>query len=233
MKKATARFCIVITLIILLAACNKADASGNIIAGESQAAEQSLEAPLPDTIYDSYYEGQRDQAFEYFKHKSIQRFLAMWVAEKTGDITEPEWNYDSFTRIRVLHNFLSEAYPDEPLYYCTFSDGADRYGYVIIKYNEDDPSISNCGVMETTPYQYDLRANADKISASLRKTDVDLSTATASRVCIFDKGGKRVDQSILFTDQKGDRYICEYGKSSFEFIEMPAAKAPSAAAETE
>ena len=171
---------------------------------------------IPDTILDSYYEGQNAPAFSYFQHSSIQKFLAMWVKEETKDIESPQWNLDCFTEIKMLDHNLTTIYPGRSLYCCTFTDGANRCGYVILEYDETGPSVSNWGVTETTPDPYDLRANWAAIRASLQTTDLDLSTATASRVCLFDKEKKRGDQVICFADGKGDHYICDLGDPSFE-----------------
>lgn len=76
--------------------------------------------------------------------------------------------------------------------------------------------MSNWGVRETTPYLYDLRTHEKEIAASLMKTDIDLSTAKVSRVYLFDEEKKRADQVILFTDEKGDHYICCFGDDAFE-----------------
>lgn len=171
---------------------------------------------LPQAVLDSYYSGQDSPAFEYFQHSSIKRFLAMWVKEETGDLDQPVWDYDSFTKIQRLDHDFTAIRPEEVLYCLPFSDGAGRYGYVIAAYNEDDPSISNQGVVETTPYQYDLKGNMKEIAVSLMKTDIDLPTAKASRVYLYDREKKRADQVIRFTDGKGDDYICYYGDAAFE-----------------
>lgn len=85
---------------------------------------------LPDTILESYYEGQSDPAFEYFHHSSIQKFVAMWVEEKTGDIKNPIWDDESFARITVLDHDFVVSRPDEQLYCCNFTDGkGDDYIY--------------------------------------------------------------------------------------------------------
>lgn len=171
---------------------------------------------LPQAVLDSYYSGQDSPAFEYFQHSSIKKFLAMWVKEETGDLDQPVWDYDSFTKIQRLDHDFTAIRPEEVLYCLPFSDGAGRYGYVIAAYNEDDPSISNQGVVETTPYQYDLKGNMKEIAVSLMKTDIDLPTAKASRVYLYDREKKRADQVIRFTDSKGDDYICYYGDAAFE-----------------
>lgn len=205
MKKKINRLCMTLAAVMCLAAC-----------GGPQLPEREAlagtEDTLPSPIFASYYEGQEDPAFEYFNHSSIQRFLAMWVKEETGDIEKPIWDLDSFARITILDHDFTEIRPDEELHCCAFSDGSGRYGYVIVKYNESDPSMLNCGVVETTPYQFDLRANEKEIAASLRKTGLDLSTAAASRVYLYDREKKRADQVIRFTDDKGGSYLYFYGE---------------------
>lgn len=190
-----------------------ADTSKNVSKSADRDNTQSI---LPDTILDFYYEGQADPAFAYFQHTSIQRFAAMWVKKEIEDIETPIWNFDSFTQISMLDHDFVESHPDEAIYCCTFSDGAGRFGYLIMKYDASDPSLSNWGVQETTPYLYDLKANMKEIGASLLQTDIDLSTAKASRVYLFDREKNRANQVIRFTDGKGDDYICDLGNSSFE-----------------
>ena len=194
--------------VMLLGGCSLAAMSAENPAGR--------ETNLPDTVLDSYYAAQDTPAFEYFHHERIQEFLGMWVLEETGDIADPKWDYDSFARIIVMDHDLSVSRPDEQLYCLTFTDGTGRCGYVIVKYDASGPSISNWSVTETTPYQYDLKANGDTISESLSDTDIDLKTASASRVYLFDQKNKRADQVILFTDGKKDTYICYLGNDSLE-----------------
>lgn len=65
---------------------------------------------------------------------------------------------------------------------------------MIAKYHEEGPAVSNWSVAETTPYLYDFNADMDAIAESLRNTDIDLSTAEASRVYLFDREKKRADE---------------------------------------
>ncbi len=216
MKKSMHRLCAVLTALLIIAGYHNIilarNTQQNAEGGETALSDNS-QSILPETMLSSYYEGQNDNAFSYFQHKSIQRFLAMWVREATGDIIDPKWNLDSFTRICILnHNFL-QSHENDRLYCCTFSDGADRCGYIILEYNDMDPSVSNWGVTETTPYQYDLKANMEEITECLLKADIDIETASASRVYLYDKDNKRADQVIRFTDGKGDNYICYFGTS--------------------
>ncbi len=182
------------------------------------------EYSLPAGLLSSYYAAQNTSAFEYFQNESIQEFVAMWVKEETGDIDAPQWNYDSFAQITVMDHALEVSRPEEALYCCTFSNGVDRYGYLIFKYNEADPSISNWGVGETTPYSYDLEANTPETAMALAKTDIDLATATAARVYLLDRENKRADQAICFIDGKGDRYLGYFGKSVFTIEKWQAEK---------
>lgn len=228
MKNRISWFCASLFSVMLLAACGRGntsfnnDAKSEITASNvsikdfGDTAENGLEVLLPQSLIDSYYEGQNTPGFEYFKKSRIQEFLAMWVKEETGDITDPVWYFDSFTRISVLDHDFTDSYPERQLYCCTFSDGGSRYGYAIVQYNQTDPSIGNWGVVETTPYIYDFNANKEEIAAGLKKTDIDLPTAKASRVYLYDREKNRADQVIRFTDEKGDRYICYFGDSSFE-----------------
>lgn len=237
MKKIILGLIVSMVPIMLLASCNRdplPDLSiGGCLGQEENAACQVMSpdnsketaeyvntessgAPLPDTMIDFYYAAQNTSVFTYFHNRQIQKFLTMWVKEEVGDIDKPEWNYDSFSKISIMDHDLTVSRPDEQLYYLPFSDSNGRYGYVIAKYHEEGPAISNWGVRETTPYQYDLKANKKEIAASLMKTDIDLSTAKASRVYLYDRDNKRADQAILFTDSKGGNYICYFGDDSFD-----------------
>lgn len=227
MKNRISRICAALFSIMLLTACSQGavfynnEVKSQITASDVSAkdfgntTEDSPQSLLPQSLMDSYYEGRNTPAFEYFKKSRIQKFLAMWVKEETEDITNPIWEYDSFTQISILDHDFTESHPERKLYCCTFSDGGDRSGYAIVEYDKTGPSISNWGVVETTPYIYDLNANKADIAASLNKTDIDLTTATASRVYLYDREKKRADQVICFTDEKGDRYICYFGDPSF------------------
>lgn len=226
MRNSVSGFFGFLIMVMLLTACNhtalsagetKDTAAAEVrVLNHTMAGTGNSGSALPGGVLDSYYAAQNTSVFEYFHHSSIQRFMAMWVKEKIKDLESPQWNYKSFAKISVLdHDFL-ESRPDEALYCLTFSDGADRHGYIIAKYHETGPAISNWSVMETTPYQYDLKAKEKEIAASLEKTDIDLSTAKASRVYLFDKEKKRADQVIRFTDGKGDTYICYFGDDSFK-----------------
>lgn len=224
MKKIICLICASLTSAMLLAACGSSRPTGEVShesLGIEQAKRSQVSAPeesqaLPEAIIDSYYAGQAAPAFEYMHHSSIQRFLAMWVKEETGDLENPQWNYDSFTEIDFLDHDFAQMYPGKPIYCLTFSGEGGRYGYAIVEYDEKGPSILNRGIKETTPYQYDLKANLEEIQAALMKTDIDLTTAKASRVYLYDREKKRADQVIRFTDGKGDDYICYYGDAAFE-----------------
>lgn len=224
MKRIMCLICAPLALAVVMTACGRFLPAGEM-SHESPKIGQperiQVSAPkesqaLPDAVIDSYYAGQSAPAFEYMHHTSIQRFLAMWVKSETGDLEEPQWNYDSFTEIDFLDYDLEELNPGKTIYCLTFSDGSGRYGYAIVEYDENGPSILNRGIKETTPYQYDLKANMEEICAALMKTDIDLSTAKASRVYLYDREKKRADQVIRFTDGKGDDYICYYGGGEFE-----------------
>ena len=210
MKRIICKVWTVLAAALILTSCKSTSTTG-----------KESDQKLNEAIYESYYAGQSDPAFEYFQHSRIQKFLAMWVKEGTGDIDEPQWDLESFTEISVLNYDLTEYDSAGPLYSCTFSDGAGRFGYVILEYDAFGPSVSNFGVKETTPYRYDLRAHEDEIRESLAKTDIDLLTARAFCVCLYDEDREGADQAIRFTDDKGDNYICFYGDETFEIEKWP------------
>lgn len=129
---------------------------------------------------------------------------------------DAQWDYGTLAPVLLLDRDLNELDPpDLGLYTCTFSTDDDRYGYIIVSYGEgkEGPYISNRSLCETTPYQYDLRANIEAIAEALEKTDMDLTTAAAVRAEWMDAEKKHSDPIILFTDGKGDKYVCVLGES--------------------
>lgn len=210
-----------LVLIFLLAACQEASSGSAAPKGPEAFKPPSFplkQADLLEELYRSYYAGQSVAAYEYFQHASIQKFLKMWVAKETGDLEAPVWNLDSFTQIAFLDHDFVDLCPKEKLYCCTFSDGADRTGYAIVRYQEEDPSLSNWGIKETTPYLYDFRANREQIMAALLKTDLDIASGKACRVYLYDTNNQRADQVIRFTDGKGGNYTYAFGDPAHEMV---------------
>lgn len=142
---------------------------------------------LPDRLFETYYLSSEESVYTYLQNKSIH------------------------------HKFNSISRPGEAFYTCTFSADDGRCGYIIVSYGEgkEGPYISKWSLNETTPYQYDLRANSSQIGEALNKTDIDLSTASAMRVEWIDTDKKRGDRIVLFTDGKDDKYVCYFGDGDF------------------
>lgn len=208
MKKSIVKLFFCVMVIFLLTACFKKTISSPI--------EEDNADLLTNAIMDSYYLGQDSPAYDYFHHTSIQRFLAMWIKNETGDINQPIWQDDTFTKIDYVDADLKVMYPDQQLYCCNFSYQNNRYGYVIFAYNATDPSITNWEVKETTPYSYDLNKNINEIRDHLIKTDIDPDSVQARCIYLYDTVQKRADQAIEFTDGKGGHYICRYGDPEFK-----------------
>lgn len=169
------------------------------------------------------YSAQGTPAFDYFQNNSIQKFLAMWVKEATG-IENPKWNYDSFAKYDILDsNGVSAS--GEDLYYCAFSADNDRYGYIIVSYYEDDPSIQNKGVVET-PYLYDLQVNSESISAPLTTRQNDKSerkyiSRTDSLIQDFEKYKSfgviyNAEQDAVFYNGKRVRLFVDFKSSKVD-----------------
>lgn len=221
MMKKTKLLYTLLSFALLITGCGTAVQSRTVIADSVSAvktasADGDLDGSLPDGLLDSYYAGQADPAFSYFHNSSIRRFFTMWVKENIEGLDGPVWNYDGFARIDILDHDLQEVSGEKKLYCLPFSDGGGRFGYMIVQYHEDGPAVSKWAVKETTPYLYDLRANRDQIGESLRKTDIDLSTAKAYRVVLYDQEKESADQVIRFTDGKGDDYIGYFGGDVFK-----------------
>lgn len=187
----------------------------NITATTLQEADASA---LPDHIFETYYLSPEEPVHAYLQNNAIQKFFHMWVKEAYGEEITAHWNYDTLARVQLLdHDFNSIAKAGGELYTCTFSMDHNRYGYIIVLYGEGDegPYIKKWSLIESTPYLYDLRANSRQIAAALKKTDIDLSTASALRAEWIDTDKKRGDRIILFTDGKEDNYICYLGDGDF------------------
>ncbi|WP_412891057.1 hypothetical protein [Beduini sp.] len=209
MKKSIVKLFFGVMIISLLTACLKNKPVPSPI-------EEDNTDLLTNAIMASYYLDQDSPAYDYFHHTSIQRFLAMWVKNETGDIDQPIWQDNIFTKIVYVDADLKVMYPDQQLYCCNFSYQNNRYGYVVFAYNASDPSITNWEVKETTPYSYDLNKNINEIRDHLIKTDIDPDSVQARCIYLYDKVQKRADQAIEFTDGKGDHYICCYGDPEFK-----------------
>ena len=103
----------------------------------------------------SYYGGDGTAAaMAFMKHKSVQRFMAMWVHEETKRYQSNDLMTSA--RVSIRNHELKELYTDKQFYSCTFTDGHGRWGYCIFQYDEKESAVSNWEVKETTPYQYDL-----------------------------------------------------------------------------
>lgn len=181
----------------------------------AQGAEENV---LPDRLFETYYLSSEEPVYTYLQNKSIQRFFNMWFKEYIGEDIEAHWNYDTLAPVQMLdHKFNPISRPGEKFYTCTFSTDDGRYGYIIISYGEgkEGPYISKWSLNETTPYQYDLRANSSQIGEALNKMDIDVSTASAMRAEWIDTDKKRGDRIILFTDGKNDKYVCYFGDGDY------------------
>lgn len=189
--------------------------AGNTLPSETVVPIGKTDTPeLPASVLESYYVSSQEPVFDYLQNNSIQRFWNMWVSYFIEEDLQVHWDYDTLAPVQLLdHDFQSVAKDGEKaLYTCTFTTEDGRCGYIIVAYNQADPSISKWSLQETTPYLYDLRANSQEITAALLQTDIDLSTAVASRVEWIDTEKKRGDRVILFTDGKQDRYVCFLGE---------------------
>lgn len=171
---------------------------------------------LPESVFESYYLSHDAPVFEYLQHNSIKRFFHMWAEYDLGEGINEHWDYDTLAPVQLLnHNFDVIPCSDDPLYTCTFTTDDGRSGYIIVSYNEEDPSVSKWALCETTPYIYDLRAYSRKIADALAGTDIDLSTTSAARVEWIDTGKNRGDSMFLFTDGRGKSYPCVIGDGAF------------------
>jgi len=171
---------------------------------------------LPASLINSYYLSENDPVYSYLQNNSIKKFLDMWFAENIDKNAKPQWNYDTLAPVQILdHDFVSLTRSGVQLYTMTFSADGNRCGYILLSYSAEGPNIEKWSLTETTPHQYDLRANSEKIASSLKETTLDLSTTTAVRIEWQDTKKNRGDRVILFQDSKGNRYICYLGNNDF------------------
>jgi hypothetical protein len=184
----------------------------NMIDGPAYSPETEA---LLEPIHDSYYAAQNESVYEFVQRDKVIGFLDQWVEHET-DIENPQWNFDSFTQYRVLdHDWKHVSSADEKLYYCTFSDGAEQFGFAVIKYDATGPSVQNYSITETPNSFYDLDAVLNNLAEKLVESDLDLATTKAERVSWLDRENNRSDETILFTDAVGVRYY--YYLGDFEF----------------
>ena len=187
-----------------------------LLSTAATAAEETGTDTLPDSLLESYYLSSDDPAYKYLQNKSVGRFFDMWFESSIEENARPDWNYDTLAPVELLdHDFKSIAKPDDKLYTCTFTTEDGRCGYIIVSYYKDGPSFKKWSLYETTPHQIDLKANSGQIAAALAETDIDLSTATATRAEWIDTKKNRGDRIIFFTDGKGDRYVCYLGDDDY------------------
>ena len=165
------------------------------------------------SVIRSYYSGQNSRAFKMMQKSIFKRLVDHWT---DSDIHNPIWNYDTFTRYQILDSDIACVDPDEELYCCTFSSDNGKFGYIVVSYDGD--SLSNMGVVETQ-YLYDLNANIKDIMAELKETNIDLSSAVASRVKLVGTDGKGSVEAIRIVDNYGNVYMCCFGKNSIIFAD--------------
>lgn len=174
-----------------------------------EVSQSNIEPELINPIISSYYKGQNYRAFKMIKKHIFKNMLESCININNYDIENPVWNYDSFTQYEILDNNMVSTNPDEDLYYCTFSSSNDKFGYVIVSYGGDGLSIVNT---VETPYLYDLQTNIEDITLKLSETELDLTSAVASRVQLIDIDKNSSDEAILITDIKGNNYIYNFSK---------------------
>ncbi len=168
---------------------------------------------MMDSVISSYYSGQSSRAFKMLQKSIFKRLVDHWT---DSDIHNPVWNYDTFTRYQTLDSDIARVDPDEELYCCAFSSDNGKFGYIVVSYDGD--SLGNMGVVETQ-YLYDLNANIDDIVTKLKETNIDLSSAVASRVKMIDTEGKGSVEAIRIVDNYGNVYMCYFDETSITFAD--------------
>ena len=152
----------------------------------------------------SYYAGQDSRAYRMLNKSMFRQLLNNGWLENLGDIQNARWNYDTFTEYTILDR--DPELTEEALYCCTFSADDGRCGYLVVAYTGD--ALRRIDTVET-PYLYDFLGNADAIREELGKTELDLSSAAASRVQFKDDHGVSAE-GILFQDSAGREYLYHF-----------------------
>ena len=152
----------------------------------------------------SYYAGQDSRAYRMLNKSMFRQLLNNGWLENLGDIQNARWNYDTFTEYTVLDQ--DPELTEEPLYCCTFSADDGRCGYLVVAYTGD--ALKQIDTVKT-PYLYGFLRNADAIREELGKTELDLSSAAASRVQFKDDQGVSAE-GILFQDSAGREYLYHF-----------------------
>lgn len=160
-----------------------------------------------EALVNSYYHAaQSAHAFEILQSSMLEKLLRdnHWTSD---DIVNAKWNYDSFTQYDILDQNMNST-SEQALYYCTFSDDGGRQFEMVLRY-EASPEGGGLGKVRysETPRCYDLRANIDDITQKLSETDIDLSTATASRVSLMNTEQNSAEEAIRITDGAGRTYM--------------------------
>lgn len=169
-----------------------------------------------EALLSTYYSGQTERAFDMLQKKIFGNMLDGWT---DSGVENPEWNYDSFARYTVLGQDLTPVASDKELYYCTYSAGQGKHGYVVMAYDGD--SLERVALVET-PYLYDLRANLNEVAAGMEQAGIDAATATAARVQLAAPEENRTGEMIAITDANGGRYACYFGEAGVVFEPWPA-----------
>ena len=152
----------------------------------------------------SYYAGQDSRAYRMLNKSMFRQLLNNGWLENLGDIQNARWNYDTFTEYTILDR--DPELTEEPLYCCTFSADDGRCGYLVVAYTGD--ALKRIDTVKM-PYLYDFLRNADAIREELGKTELDLSSAAASRVQFKDDQGVSAE-GILFQDSAGREYLYHF-----------------------
>ena len=178
----------------------------------------------------SYYAGQDSRAYRMLNKSMFRQLLNNGWLKNLEDIQNARWNYDTFTEYTVLDR--DPELTEEPLYCCTFSADDGRCGYLVVAYTGDalkridtvkmpylydflrnadaitGDALRRIDTVET-PYLYDFLRNTDAIREELGKTELDLSSAAASRVQFKDDQGVSAE-GILFQDSAGREYLYHF-----------------------
>lgn len=152
---------------------------------------------MQEPLLASYYEGQESKAYKMLQKSIFKKLLDQWTGE---DVHNPVWNYDSFTSYQLPDSDRDSLPSGTEIYCCTYSEDNGKYGFVVIAY-EGSGLSKIC--LEETPYPFDLKENIEDVMEELKKTDIDLSTASAVRERIND-GKQGITEAVRITDRKGN-----------------------------
>lgn len=186
------------------------------------AAENAISSEA-EALTKSYYAAQDLRPYTMLQKSIFKKMIKNGWLDDLDNIENPVWNYESFTAYQALDQDLNAVPREDELYYCAFTADHNRQGYVVLSYTGS--GIGRVRVAETTR-SYDLTADLELIVGELKQTNIDLQTASASRIEIVDTAQHRSEEAILITDGDGNSHVYYFDHTGFTAQQSGSAKRP-------